>query len=83
MSKSSKFVLGAIIGAAAAALLTPVSGKKARDKVKSAAGRAGIDTKELEKKVKSLAQKGGRAIESAVAAVQEKAQGTKTKTKSK
>ena len=38
-----KFVFGALLGAAAAALLTPVAGKKARKKVADTAEKAGID----------------------------------------
>ena len=42
MSKSGKFVLGAILGAAAAALLTPVAGREARKNFKKAANKTGF-----------------------------------------
>jgi gas vesicle protein len=37
MAKTTKFLLGAILGAAAAALLTPVAGQQARSKLKTIA----------------------------------------------
>lgn len=37
MAKTTKFLLGAILGAAAAALLTPVAGKQARAELKKIA----------------------------------------------
>jgi len=37
MSKSGKFLLGALLGAVAAVLLTPVAGKKARSALRAAA----------------------------------------------
>jgi len=46
MAKSSKFLFGAIVGALAAAFLTPVSGKKAREKVSKLAKKSGIDQKQ-------------------------------------
>jgi len=83
MSKSSKFVLGALVGAVAAALLTPVSGKKARDKVKHTASKAGLDANKIEKRVHSLAKKGAEALGSLAAAAKSEVQETKTKNKRK
>jgi len=57
MSKS-KFLAGALLGGLAAALLTPLSGKKNRDKVKKVAQNAGLDTKKIESKVSELTKKG-------------------------
>lgn len=37
MAKTGKFILGAILGAAAAALLTPMTGSAARTELKKAA----------------------------------------------
>jgi gas vesicle protein len=66
MSKSSKFLAGALLGAAAAALLSPVSGKSARNKVKKVAQKAGVDTKKLESNVNALAGKGKGVISSVI-----------------
>ncbi|MEK7189003.1 MAG: hypothetical protein AAB671_00655 [Patescibacteria group bacterium] len=43
MGKSGKFLAGALLGAAAAALLSPVSGKAARKKVAEGLEKAGLD----------------------------------------
>lgn len=43
MPKSGKFVLGAIIGAAAAALLTPVAGRQARASLKKVANKSSLE----------------------------------------
>jgi len=65
MGKSSKFLLGALLGAAAAALLTPVAGKRARAKVKQAAKQAGVPTGSLEDAVSKLVKKGGSVFSAA------------------
>ena len=43
MAKTGKFILGAVLGAAAAALLTPISGREARTGLKSAANKRGLN----------------------------------------
>ena len=65
MSKSSKFFLGTLLGAAAGILLSPVSGKKAREKVKSKAKDYGIDLGKYSDKIESVLEKGGEILEKA------------------
>jgi len=67
----SKFLVGAILGAAAAALLTPVTGKKTRDSVKKAAKRVGVPTDGVAEAVNSIVEKGTELLS--------KADGTKDK----
>jgi gas vesicle protein len=76
----SKFIVGALLGAAAAALLTPVSGKGARTKVKKAALKVGLDTNKLESQVGQLAKQGKGIIGSVIQKAEER---VKTKTKKK
>ena len=76
MGKSSKFVAGAVLGAVAAMLLTPVAGKKVREQVKKLAKRAGIDADALGKHAQQLVQAGAKFAASASVAKQAK---TKTK----
>ncbi len=73
MGKSSKFLIGALLGAAAAALLTPVSGKRARGSALRAAKRAGVPTEKLEGALSDLVEKGGELLAQAA--------GSKTKRK--
>ncbi len=58
MPKSSKFFLGALLGAAAVALLTPVTGKKARSVFSKAAKSAGIPTDKIKSAFDDLSEKG-------------------------
>lgn len=62
----AKFVLGAILGAAAAALLTPVNGRKAREKLIKMGEDLGIDPDEVKKKVEDLARESGVIIQEAL-----------------
>lgn len=43
MGKSGKFIFGALLGAAAAALLTPVAGKEARTSLKKVANKKSLE----------------------------------------
>lgn len=61
------------MGAAATALLTPVSGKKARTAALQAAKRVGVPTDKLAGALDDLVEKGGELLESA--------SGSKTKRK--
>jgi len=58
MSKTGKFIAGAILGAAATALLTPVSGKKVRAKINSTAKKAGFKTEKYEAKLQDIVEQG-------------------------
>lgn len=81
MPKSGKFLIGALVGAAAAALLTPVAGKKARQKLAEQAKKAGMDREKFEEVVETVAQKGSELLKQAQSSVG--ARKTKTKTKKK
>ena len=59
MSKTGKFIAGAILGAAATALLTPVSGKKVRAKINSTAKKAGFKTEKYEAKLQDIVEQVG------------------------
>lgn len=56
MGKTDKFIWGAVLGAAAAALLTPVTGRVARIGIKKIANHHGLD---------KLAAGGGDLVKSA------------------
>lgn len=43
MGKSGKFIFGALLGAAAAALLTPVAGREARTSLKKVANKRSLE----------------------------------------
>lgn len=62
MSKTGKFIAGAILGAAAAALLTPVSGKKARAKINATAKKAGIDLGKYGVKIDKVVDAGSEIL---------------------
>lgn len=66
MSKSGKFLLGALLGAAAAVLLTPVAGKKARGSLKKMAVKQGLPLEAIEAKAEELLAKGKEAAASAL-----------------
>ena len=87
MRKSGKFLAGALLGAAAAALLSPVTGKKARKKVIEAANKAGLDRERLEGMANAVMEKGSEFLREArqeVAHKRGEGRGSsKTKTKSK
>jgi gas vesicle protein len=78
-------VFGALLGAAAAALLTPVAGKKARKKVADTAEKAGIDKEKIDQVVGQAKDIGGGLLKKAQTAAKEKADSIssnpKTKTK--
>ena len=63
MSKSGKFLLGALLGATAAVLLTPVTGKKARSSLRGLAEKKGLDTSAIQSKVESLLARGQELIQ--------------------
>lgn len=75
------------MGAAAAALLSPVTGKKARKKVMEAANKAGLDREKLEGMANAVMEKGSEFLREArkeVAQKRGKGRGSsKTKTKNK
>lgn len=52
----SKFILGAILGATAAALLTPVAGKKTRENLIKIGKDMGLDTDAIGEKARELKQ---------------------------
>ena len=79
MAKSGKFIAGALIGAAAAALLTPIAGKKARKKIMDAAKSAGFDAEKIDEFAQSAKKIGQRIIKEATKQAPE----SKTKNKSK
>ncbi|MBI1961452.1 MAG: hypothetical protein HYS45_01985 [Parcubacteria group bacterium] len=86
MAKSGKFLAGALVGAAAAALLTPIAGKIARKKVMEAANKAGLDREKLEQAASAVMEKGSELLRQARKEALEKrgrkkAAGSKTKTK--
>lgn len=83
MSKTGKFIAGAILGAAAAALLTPVSGKKARAKLKAGAQKAGLKTEKYEAKLQSLVDEGANLLQRLTAGAQEKKTGRAGRKKKK
>ncbi|OJI07629.1 hypothetical protein BK004_00895 [bacterium CG10_46_32] len=87
MAKSGKFLAGALIGAAAAALLTPIAGKKARKKMMEAASKAGLDRDAIEGAVGGIVEKGSKLLQQAKKEVAEQGSkatsGSKTKTKRK
>ncbi len=88
MAKSGKFLAGALVGAAAAALLTPIVGKTARKKVMEAANKAGLDREKLEQAASAVMEKGSEFLRQAREEARErrarkKTAGSKTKTKSK
>lgn len=64
----SKFILGAILGAAAAALLTPVTGRKAREKLVKLGEGMGFDSDIVKKKVDEFAREGAAILQEAVGA---------------
>ncbi|MBU2575993.1 YtxH domain-containing protein [Patescibacteria group bacterium] len=77
MSKSGKFVLGALLGAAAAALLTPIAGKKTRQKLQKT-----VEKVKSDERVNQIIEKGSEIFEKAKDAAGEKInQQTKTKRK--
>ena len=78
MGKPGKFLVGALVGAAAAALLTPVTGKKARKKVAERLEKAGVDREKIEEAA-GAARKIGRALLERA----KKEAASKSKTKSK
>jgi len=61
----SKFVAGALLGAVAALLLTPVTGKKTRASLKKAAKRAGVPTDRMEGAIDSIIEKGSEMLAAA------------------
>lgn len=63
MGKTAKFIFGAIVGAAAAALLTPVTGKRARQEASKIAKKAGIDTDKLNSAADFLVKKSEQIFE--------------------
>ncbi|MBI2050508.1 MAG: YtxH domain-containing protein [Parcubacteria group bacterium] len=79
MGKSGKFLAGALLGAAAAALLTPVAGKKARKKVAEGLEKAGVDREMVEETLRAAAKKGSDLLKQA----RKEVAASKTKTKSK
>ena len=85
MAKSGKFLAGALVGAAAVALLTPIAGKKARQKVMEAANKAGLDREKLEEVASAVMEKGSELLRQARKEVAQKRNrgSSKTKTKSK
>ncbi|MBI2636906.1 MAG: YtxH domain-containing protein [Parcubacteria group bacterium] len=83
MVASKKFLAGALVGAAAAALLTPLTGKKARKKVAEAANRAGLDREKLEGALGAVVEKSSELLRTVREEAAEKRSGSKTKTKSK
>ena len=72
MGKSGKFIFGALLGAAAAALLTPVAGKKARKKVAQTAEKVGIDKEKIDQVVNQAKDFGSDLLQKAQKAVKEK-----------
>lgn len=75
-------MVGALVGAAAAALLTPIAGKKARKKVVEAARKAGVDREALAAAADAVVEKGSEFLRQAREEVaQKKRTGSKTKTK--
>lgn len=80
MSKSGKFLLGALLGAGAAVLLTPVTGKKARSSLRNLAEKKGLDAGALQSKAESLLARGAKLVQ---AIKQEEPPKPKRKTKIK
>jgi len=76
MGKSKKFLAGALLGAAAAVLLTPVAGKKARKKVVEGLEKAGVDRETIAETVSAAVKKGSELLKQA-----KKQTASKTKTK--
>lgn len=83
MSKSGKFILGALLGAGAAVLLTPITGKKARGSLRQAAEKRGLDVKAIQSKVESLWERGEELAKTVVPEAPAKRRSTRSKTKSK
>ncbi len=82
MSRTGKFIAGAILGAAATALLTPVSGKKMRAKINSSAKKAGIKTDKYEAKLQTIVEEGAAILQKLTAAAgSKKADGRSRKKK--
>jgi len=77
MSKSGKFLFGALLGAAAAALLTPIAGKKARQKLQKTAEKVKSD-----ERFSQIVEKGAEILAKAKDAASEKIN-PQTKTKRK
>ncbi len=65
MGKAAKFIFGAIIGAVATALLTPVSGKRAREQASKIAKKAGLDSKKLSSVADFVVKKGREFLDEA------------------
>jgi gas vesicle protein len=83
MGKSGKFMFGALLGAAAAALLTPVAGKKARKKVAETAEKAGVDKEKIEQVKKQAKELGGELLDKAKEVAKERAASNDTNSKTK
>jgi gas vesicle protein len=81
MGRPSKFIFGAVLGAVAAALITPVAGKKARTRLKQAAQKAGVDTKKLDKQIGGIIEKGGQLLREVKQSGEKETEPDKTKTK--
>ncbi|PIQ78445.1 MAG: hypothetical protein CO042_03550 [Parcubacteria group bacterium CG_4_9_14_0_2_um_filter_41_8] len=66
MAKSGKFLFGALLGATAAALLTPFAGKKARQKLSKTAKKVTED-----ERVSGLIEKGEQVFDKAKKSAQD------------
>lgn len=83
MSKSGKFILGALLGATAAVLLTPVTGKKARSALRTTAVKKGLNVEAVQEKVQELLARGEELVKGAAPAAPAKRGSARSKTKSK
>jgi len=83
MSKSGKFILGALLGAGAAILLTPVTGKKARGALRATAVKKGLDVEALQEKMEGLLSRGKDLAKTIMPAEPVERRSTKRKTKTK
>jgi gas vesicle protein len=81
MGKTAKFIFGAIVGATAAALLTPVTGKRARKEALKIAKKVGIDTDKLDSAADLLIKKGEEIFEKPKELVLKKKTSVKSKSK--